>query len=110
MRHVVDCCIIHTKDSQIKFEENRRKILFLNPSSLSYKKVTVDGCAIKVGFKCDYLLTSFDEHEERYVELKRTDIMHAIDQLEESIKKIGEYDDNRHSYMTPPLKSGFGSF
>lgn len=47
----------------------------------------------------DYLLTSFDEHEERYVELKGTDIMHAIDQLEESIKKIGEYDDNRHSYI-----------
>ena len=99
MKNVDKACICSTKDSQIKFEENKRKIIFLNPSNHRYKKVKVDGCAIKTGQKCDDLLISQDEHEEHFVELKGVDIMHAIDQLEQSILKIGEFDDNRHSYI-----------
>ena len=101
MKNVDKACICSTKDSQIKFEENKRKIIFLNPSNHRYKKVKVDGCAIKTGQKCDDLLISQDEHEEHFVELKGVDIMHAIDQLEQTILKIGEFDDNRHSYMSP---------
>ena len=33
------------------------------------------------------------------MELKGIDVMHAIDQLEQTILKIGEFDDNRHSYI-----------
>ena len=99
MKNVDKACICSTKDSQIKFEENKRKIIFLNPSNHRYKKVKVDGCAIKTGQKCDDLLISQDEHEEHFVELKGVDIMHAIDQLEQTILKIGEVDDNRHSYI-----------
>ena len=99
MKNVDKACICSTKDSQIKFEENKRKIIFLNPSNHRYKKVKVDGCAIKTGQKCDDLLISQDEHEEHFVELKGVDIMHTIDQLEQTILKIGEFDDNRHSYI-----------
>ena len=63
------------------------------------KKVKVDGCAIKTGQKCDDLLISQDEHEEHFVELKGVDIMHTIDQLEQTILKIGEFDDNRPSVV-----------
>lgn len=99
MKNVESACISLTKDSQIKFEENKRKIIFQNPSRRSYKKVKVDGCTIKTGLKCDDLLVSQDEYEERYVELKGIDVMHAIDQLEQTILKIGEFDNNRHSYV-----------
>lgn len=99
MRNKVDACITTTTDSHIKFEENRRKIIFLNPDRRTYKKVQVDGCTIKDGIKCDKLLLSDDEHEERYVELKGTDVMHAIDQLETTIVRLGEFDGNRHSYV-----------
>lgn len=99
MRNKVEKCIRETADSQIKFEENKRKIIFQNPQRRSYKRVDVDGCTIKDGIKCDKLLLSSDEHEERYVELKGTDVMHAIDQLEETIKRLGEYDDDRHAYV-----------
>lgn len=95
MKNVDKACICSTKDSQIKFEENKRKIIFLNPSNHRYKKVKVDGCAIKTGQKCDDLLISQDEHEEHFVELKGVDIMHAIDQLEQTILKIGEFDDKQ---------------
>ena len=59
----------------------------------------VDGCASKTGQKCDDLLISQDEHEEHFVELKGVDIMHTIDQLDQTILKIGEFDDNRPSVV-----------
>lgn len=99
MRNKVEACIRETTDSQIKFEENRRKVIFQNPQRRTYKCVDVDGCTIRDGIKCDKLLLSADEHEERYVELKGTDVMHAIDQLEATIKRLGEYDDDRHAYV-----------
>ena len=99
MRNKVETCISQTTDSQIRFEENKRKIIFLNPQRLPYERVDVDGCTINEGVRCDKLLLSADEREERYVELKGTDVMHAIDQLEETIKRLGEYTDNRHAYV-----------
>lgn len=99
MRNKVETCIRQTTDSQIRFEENKRKIIFLNPQRLPYERVDVDGCTINDGVRCDKLLLSADEREERYVELKGTDVMHAIDQLEETIKRLGEYTDNRHAYV-----------
>lgn len=101
MRNVAEVCIQPTKDSKIKFEENKRKIIFLNPDRKDYKRVQVDGCAIndKVTMRCDKLLVSADGHEERYVELKGTEVMHAIDQLESTILRLGEFDDNRHAYV-----------
>lgn len=99
MRNKVDSCIIATTDSLIKLEENNRKILFLNPSRFVYKKVQIDGCTIKKGIRCDKMLLSEDEHYEYYVELKGTDVMHAIDQIEATIDKLGEFNGNRHSYI-----------
>lgn len=99
MRNKVEACVLEVNDSQIKFEENKRKIIFLNPKRYSYKRVDVDGCTIKDGKRCDKLLLSSDECEERNVELKGTDVMHAIEQLEATIKQLGENEDNRHSYV-----------
>lgn len=101
MRDVASVCVEPTTDSRIKFEENKRKIIFLNPKRMDYKKVQVDECAItdKVTMRCDNLLVSADEHEERYVELKGTEVLHAIDQLEATILRLGEFDDNRHAYV-----------
>lgn len=99
MRNKIEACVLEVNDSQIKFEENKRKIIFLNPERHTYKKVDVDGCTIKEGKRCDKLLLSADECEERYVELKGTDVMHAIEQLEATIKQLGENEDNRHSYV-----------
>lgn len=99
MRCVDKACIKQTNDSQIKFEENRKKIVFINTQRLRYQRVQIDGCAIKKGAKCDNLLVSADEKEEYYVELKGKDIKHAIEQIECTIDKIGEHSDDRHSYI-----------
>ncbi len=99
MKNVPAACITETSDSVIKFEENKRVIRFNNPKHLSYKKVQVDGCALKEGDRCDNLLCSHDEFEERFVELKGTDVSHALDQLRASIMKIGQFNGNRHAYI-----------
>lgn len=99
MKNKVASCIIETTDSQIKLEENQRKIIFENQDRRHYFKVQVDGCIIKDGVRCDKMLLSQDEREEYYVELKGTDVVHAIEQLKATIMRLGEFDGNRHSYV-----------
>lgn len=99
MKAVNGACCVNTTQSQIKFEENKRKILFTNEHRKPYIKVRVDGCAITRGERCDHLLLSGNEQEERYVELKGTDVVHAIDQLKATILTLGEHDGNRHAYV-----------
>lgn len=99
MRNVPDSCVRKTTDSIIKFQELRSIIRFHNSQRSLYKKVKVDGGALHEGAKCDNMLCSADEHEERYIELKGSDIPHAIVQLRTTILKLGEHDGNRHSYV-----------
>ena len=99
MKNVPDICAKETTDSVIKFQEQRSIIRFLNDKRLNYKKIQVDGCALHEGLKCDKMLCSADEREEHYVELKGSDVLHAIDQLRQTIIKLGEYDDKRRSYV-----------
>ena len=62
--------------------------------------VAVDGCALTEGVKCDNLLCSADEQEERYVELKGQNIKHAIEQLATTIVKLGEFNSRRYAYVS----------
>ena len=99
MRNVPDICISETTDSIIRFQEKRSVIRFHNPERHTYKRIQVDGCAIHDGEKCDNMLCSADECEERYVELKGSDIPHAIEQLRATITRLGEFDNKRHAYV-----------
>ena len=99
MKNVPECCITDTNDSIVKFEEKRSTIRFRNPQKRLYKRVQVDGCALSEGAKCDNMLCSHDEREEWYIELKGSDVPHAIEQIKSTIQKLGEYNDNRHSLI-----------
>ncbi len=99
MRNVPDSCVRKTTDSIIKFQELRSIIRFHKSQRSLYKNIKVDGGALHEGAKCDNMLCSADEHEERYIELKGSDIPHAIVQLRTTILKLGEHDGNRHSYV-----------
>jgi hypothetical protein len=50
----------------------------------------VDGCAITEGIRCDWLVLKNDRqpHEEIYVELKGSDVYHAVEQLKATIQKL----------------------
>lgn len=99
MRNIPSRCAVKTTDSKIKFEENKRVIVFENPQRCIYMRVQVDGCAIKEGLRCDNLLISEDEVSEYFVELKGTDIAHALKQLSVSIERLGQNSSDRHCYI-----------
>ena len=99
MRNVPVICVKDCADANIVFEQNRRRVCFYNPNRQICKCVQVDGCAITEGIRCDNMLTSHDERCEYFVELKGTDVKHAIEQLRVSIQTLGEFTDDRSAYV-----------
>lgn len=63
---------------------NRSKFRLLNPKRVFIKIIRVDDCAIKEGIRCDYLLV-LPSRQEIYIELKGSDVRHAVDQIARSI-------------------------
>jgi hypothetical protein len=63
---------------------NRSKFRLCNPRRASIKVVQVDDCVIKEGIRCDYLLV-LPNGQELYVELKGSDVKHAVEQITRSI-------------------------
>lgn len=72
-------------------EENKSKITFLNPNQDKILTIKVDGCVISDNetLRCDYALMPSDEIE-IYVELKGSDIVHAVAQLESTIRLLSD--------------------
>ncbi len=83
------------------FKECGRKLTLRNVNQVESRKIKVDDCAIKDKFeiKCDYLLIA--EGNEIFIELKGTDIDHALKQIENTIRLIGKKSDigNRKAYI-----------
>lgn len=91
MIEIDKACVQHTTDSNIKFEERKKKMIFHNPHRKECLKIQVDGCAIKVGDKCDNLLKEGKADQvcpEYYVELKGEDVGHAMKQILQTIQTI----------------------
>jgi hypothetical protein len=84
-------CQRYKSDTKIVLQENKSKITFLNPEQKKILKIRVDGCAIRGDntLRCDYALVP-DNGVEIYVELKGSDIPHAIKQLESTINLLSD--------------------
>ena len=48
----------------------------------------IDGEVIKEGIRCDYLLLNETKKDAYFIELKGSDISHALEQLDETAKKL----------------------
>jgi hypothetical protein len=68
-------------------KNNRSKFRLNNLQKASISVIRVDGCAIKTGIRCDYLL-GLPSKQEIYIELKGSDIKHAVEQLARSIEML----------------------
>jgi hypothetical protein len=64
----------------VKVEENKRIALFRNPDRTDFKVTKVDGCLIRKGARCDYLVVA-PKVASVFVELKGADVSLACDQL-----------------------------
>lgn len=84
-------CDEYRCDTKIVLQENKSKITFLNPNQDKILIIKVDGCVISDNetLRCDYALMPSDEVE-IYVELKGSDIVHAVAQLESTIRLLSD--------------------
>jgi hypothetical protein len=84
-------CEEYKSDTKIVLQENKSKITFLNPNQDKILKIRVDGCAIKDNetLRCDYALVPPNEIE-IYIELKGSDVLHAVKQIESTISLLSD--------------------
>lgn len=106
---IPDNCYLKSQsnDSLITCEENGRKFVLENKNKDLVNKILIDNCVIKgTQIRCDYLLeiTSDPTLANRnsksrklaiYIELKGSDIKHAVEQLKNTIKLLT---DNHKDY------------
>lgn len=84
-------CEEYKSDARLVLQENKSKITFLNPNQDQVLIIRVDGCVIKDNeiLRCDYAIVPCDEVE-IYVELKGSDISHAVKQIESTIRLLSD--------------------
>jgi hypothetical protein len=71
--------------------KNNCNLVIVNKSRKPINVVTIDGCVIKVGERCDFLVLHGNDSrftEEIYVELKGSNVKKAISQLETTIEQV----------------------
>ena len=92
-----DECKKQVKDAKIVLEENKARITFINKKQNEYCKINLE-CVFRNNDAkhCDWLLISENKNEKYCIELKGSDILHGIKQLENTIKTL--YPDER-SYV-----------
>lgn len=119
-----NCCINIDKDGCVDFYDDRKIItvkdkgnkqtyIGKNDSSKNFCKIRIDDCLIKDGTKCDFLLISKDIKKAFFIELKGSDLLHALKQIESTINyfknKLNNYSLNARIVLnkqrTPDLKS-----
>lgn len=81
------CVVRHTK-KLFNVQEQKSKVIFHNPNQHEVQEITVDGCVVTEGERCDYLLLVDDADVSVFVELKGSDVKHALEQLEETHKQL----------------------
>src|SRR6266702_1014909 len=84
-------CDERISHKKIKLSGPRTSTVYLlNPKKRKVEQIEVDGCAITQGLRCDWLVRTTDvgSQEEIFVELKGSDIEHAIKQIEATIPQL----------------------
>lgn len=77
---VIDNCQRSTKVANIKVEENKKWVIFLNPTKDTYLVTKHDGCIVKNMVACDWVVSK-KECGDIFIELKGKDINHATVQI-----------------------------
>lgn len=88
MMSIPEKCLLQTKDKLIVFKEKKSKLIFENEKQNEYNKITVDGCVITRGDRCDNLLESCQFSDQYFIELKGSDSSHAIKQLKATFEQL----------------------
>jgi hypothetical protein len=94
-----NCCTTETNNSIEKFEENRSVIKITNKSKRLLLRHKVDGCLVTDGIKCDWMLVDKETKTEIYIELKGSDISHAVSQICATVDKLSDTPSKKWGYV-----------
>ena len=81
----------------LKFRDNRpvavisekqKEIRFINDKRKKLSSYHIDGCLIKNGMRCDFLLLVEEDKNAFFIELKGSELKKAIQQIENSINLL----------------------
>ena len=113
---MINRCNQFSQNRNIPVSENGRTFRVINDTQKYINKVEVDGCYITNGAKCDWLFEVVEKDlvsNVFYVELKGSDISHAIVQLETTISHCEKFHSStqRQAYIVASKvpKSGTSS-
>jgi hypothetical protein len=84
-----ESCTVNGNSRKHKIEDNRCCMYLVNEERKEYHHIIIDGCDKVNGRKCDFGLYLLDACESLLIELKGSDINHAVRQIEETIKYYG---------------------
>lgn len=76
------------KNLVVKDSGNKQEYRITNENAKEICKIRVDGCLIKEGERCDYLILSCEDKLAFFVELKGHDLKKAITQIDSSLTKV----------------------
>lgn len=82
------CEIFTDNRALIRVEEQKKCYTAKNINKHLVCLARIDGCLITEGLKCDYLLLKLNDEKAYFIELKGSDLLHAIDQLDRSIEVL----------------------
>ncbi len=92
-------CVVTTTKSVEKFEENRSIFRVHNKNNRRLQRHQVDGCRIVNGIKCDWLLVDEDTRTEIFIELKGSDVDHAVNQICASASQLSSAPKKKWGYV-----------
>jgi hypothetical protein len=72
----------------VKDSGNKQEYRVINTNGKEICKIKVDGCFIKEGERCDYLILACEDKSAFFVELKGHDLPKALSQINSSITKL----------------------
>ena len=90
--HCINNCLKYRdKRSYAKAEERGKSIIFRNDNNNEVACYRVDGGIVGPDTcKCDNLLLFIDEKQAIFIELKGVNVTHALEQIKNAVKLLGE--------------------
>lgn len=107
-RGLTEKCVEETTAAKITLEDVGKSVAFLNPKRRSVLKILIDGCQIRDGNKCDFLLTCRKPSVAHFVEIKgKSKVGHSIDQFIDTINNRAIQDNTkglkRYCWLITPI-------
>lgn len=84
-----ECTERHSK-KRFVVEENRSRVVFENANRHDVDQIEVDDCVIVDGLRCDWLINVDTTQQSIFVELKGSNVPHAVEQLTHAHDQLRE--------------------